>query len=68
MPGGAPGQRRCYDNNCRTSERVREKIEYCHNNPVVRKLVSAPGQWQWSSYNWYIGKRDVPIRIDTFEY
>jgi putative transposase len=61
-------QRRCYDHNCRTPETVREKIEYCHDNPVVRKLVSEPGQWQWSSYNWYIGKRDVPIRIDTFEY
>ena len=59
-------QRRCYDHNCRTPETVREKIEYCHKNPVRAGLVSEPGQWRWSSYNWYLGERDVPIRIDTF--
>jgi len=37
-------QRRCYDHNCRTPETVREKIEYCHNNPVKRGLVSHPSE------------------------
>ncbi len=60
-------QRRCYDNNCRKPEIVREKINYCHNNPVVRRLVSSPGDWPWSSYRWYQGDRDVPISIDGFE-
>ena len=57
-------QKRCYDHNCRTCETVREKIIYCHNNPVVRKLVEEPSQWRWSSYNWYMGEREVPLVID----
>ncbi|MEK7775476.1 MAG: transposase [Candidatus Zixiibacteriota bacterium] len=61
-------QPRCYDHNCRTPETALEKINYCHNNPVKRGLVAEPGDWRWSSYNWYIGKRDVPIEIDEFEW
>jgi hypothetical protein len=57
-------QIRCYDHDCRTSEIVREKIEYCHKNPVVRGLVNDPAEWQWSSYNWYAGFRNVPISMD----
>ena len=48
-------------------EIVLEKINYCHNNPVKRGLAREPGDWRWSSYHWYIGKRDVPIEIDEFE-
>ena len=59
--------RRCYDHNCRTPERTLEKINYCHMNPVKSGLVRDPGEWEWSSYNWYEGLRDVPIRIDTIE-
>jgi putative transposase len=36
-------QSRCYDHNCRTPETTREKINYCHNNPVKRGLVKSPG-------------------------
>ena len=57
--------RRCYDHNCRTPETTLEKINYCHMNPVKSGLVGEPGEWEWSSYNWYVGDRDVPIRIDT---
>ena len=60
-------QRRCYDRNCRTPESTREKIEYCHANPVRKGLVSHPWQWQWSSYNWYEGRNDVPIQMDAIE-
>jgi putative transposase len=58
-------QRRCYDHNCRTPDTVREKIQYCHNNPVSRGLVSEPSDWEWSSYNWYQGRRDVPLILDA---
>lgn len=58
-------QRRCYDHNCRTPETVQEKIEYCHNNPVKRGLVSEPSEWKWSSYNWYQGIKDVPFKMDA---
>jgi putative transposase len=60
-------QKRCYDHNCRFADVVREKINYCHNNPVKRDLVTEPGEYIWSSYNWYMGKRDVPLEIDGFE-
>ena len=58
-------QGRCYDHNCRTPETVREKIHYCHNNPVKRGLVSEPSEWRWSSYNWYQGRQDVPLAMDS---
>ena len=60
-------QKRCYDHNCRTAEVVREKIDYCHANPVRRGLVDEPAEWKWSSYNWYLGGRDVPLQIDEYE-
>ena len=59
-------QRRCYDHNCRTVESVTEKINYCHNNPVRRGLVAGPGDYEWSSHNWYQGKRDVPLAMDVY--
>jgi len=58
-------ERRCYDHNCRTPAAVREKINYCHNNPVQRGLVNNPGDWMWSSYRWYQGERDVPLEVDS---
>jgi len=33
-------QKRCYDHNCRTVSTVKEKINYCHNNPVKRTRIS----------------------------
>lgn len=57
--------RRCYDHNCRTPAAVQEKIDYCHKNPVARGLVSDPSKWTFSSYNWYLGERRVPLSIDT---
>ena len=58
-------QRRCYDHNCRTIDAVRDKVEYRHKNPVTRGLVNSPGEWAWSSYNWYQGARDVPFGMDA---
>lgn len=59
-------QRRCYDHNCRLPATVTEKINYCHKNPVNRGLVNDSGEWPWSSYNWYQGKKVVSIEIDGF--
>jgi putative transposase len=56
--------KRCYDHNCRTPETVREKIEYCHRNPVTRGLTRDPSDYEWSSYNWHLGRRDVPLAMD----
>jgi REP element-mobilizing transposase RayT len=57
-------QRRCYDHNCRSETSVWETVEYCHQNPVKRGLAHAAGDWEWSSYRWYKGDRDVPMRMD----
>lgn len=60
-------QKRCYDHNCRSLESVIEKINYCHMNPVKRNLVETPGEWRWSSYNYYQGKSNVPLIVDRVE-
>jgi len=58
-------QRRCFDHNCRSDESVWEKIEYCHNNPGTRDLVSRPDDWQWSSCRWYQGRQGAVLRMDA---
>ncbi|WP_263418742.1 hypothetical protein [Terriglobus albidus] len=47
---------RYYDFNVLTTAKIREKIDYIHNNPVVRGLVPSAEMWQWSSY-------DIPIVV-----
>jgi hypothetical protein len=40
-------------------------IEYIHNNPVRRDLVSRSEQWKWSSAGWYEGKNSLrPDAVD----
>jgi putative transposase len=58
---------RCYDHNCRTPEFVREKIIYCHNNPVRAGLIEEPGKWRWSSYGSYLGDRSSPVIVTQVE-
>ncbi len=41
------------DFNIKTHDRLLQKLNYCHNNPVKRGLVDGPDQWPWSSYNHY---------------
>lgn len=60
-------QKRCYDHNCRTPETVREKIIYCHKNPVTRGLVSNMKDWKYSSYQWYERMDDVVLEIDGLQ-
>ena len=60
-------QLRCYDHNCRTTVSAVEKINYCHYNPVRKGLVQEAGEWRWSSFNWYQGRTDVPLAIDSVE-
>lgn len=60
-------QKRCFDHNCRSQKTTREKIVYCHNNPVKRGLVREPSEYKWSSYNWYQGRRNEPLAMDECE-
>jgi putative transposase len=57
-------QKRCYDHNCRNQSAVRDKIKYCHDNPVKRGLTNQPGNYKWSSLDWYEGNKDVILAID----
>ena len=36
-----------------SDQKQNEKIDYIHNNPVVRRLVAHPGDWPWSSWRFY---------------
>ena len=54
---------RFYDFNVWSQEKISEKLEYMHNNPVKRGLVSHPKDWVWSSYSFYDlrGTHLIPI-------
>jgi putative transposase len=43
-----------YDRNLQTPATVQASIEYIHNNPVKRRLVSDPRRWKWSSARYYL--------------
>ena len=46
-------QRRYYDFNVYSEKKLREKLDYMHENPVKRRLVSHPRDWPWSSWTFY---------------
>ena len=47
------GQRRYVPFNVFTEKKRIEKLNYMHNNPAKRRLVSSPHQWPWSSFRFY---------------
>ena len=58
-------QRRYYDFNIRSDVKLKEKLEYMHNNPVRKGLSDSPENYKWSSAQWYVLKRSVGVRIDS---
>ena len=58
QPGGG------YDRNIWTADRLHEKINYIHANPVRRGLVERPEDWAWSSWRAWEEGVDEPLRID----
>jgi hypothetical protein len=48
-------------------KKQREKLDYMHNNPVMRKLVSTPGEWPWSSWRYYFLEDASMIAMDHLE-
>jgi putative transposase len=46
-------QRGGYDMNLWSEKKVLKKLNYVHNNPVRRGLVTHPGDWPWSSWRFY---------------
>jgi hypothetical protein len=60
-------QRRFYDFNVWSADKLREKLEYMHANPVKRKRVLHPRDWPWSSWSHYAKGEKGLIRIDSVE-
>src|SRR5216684_1817278 len=60
-------QRRFYDFNVWSAEKLKEKLEYMDANPVKRKLVVHPKDWPWSSWSHYVKGEEGLIRIDSVE-
>ncbi len=59
-------QRRCFDHNCRTEKAMWQTIDYCHYNPIKRKLVKKAEDWIWSSDRWYKGMDRIMIDMDEY--
>lgn len=57
-------QRRFYDFNVYSSTKMKEKLQYMHENPVVRGLVKYPADWIWSSFLFYATGAPGMIPID----
>jgi putative transposase len=53
-----------YDRNIIEPATLQTMIEYIHNNPVRRGLVSKPTDWVWSSARFYAGIDDAPLAMD----
>lgn len=60
-------QRRFYDFNVWSTEKVLEKLEYMHENPVKRKLVLRAKDWPWSSWSHYAKQERGLITIDRLK-
>ena len=46
-------QRGFYDFNIYSEEKLLEKLNYVHHNPVRAGLILSPGDYKWSSYRLY---------------
>ena len=59
-------EQRFYDFNVWSREKIAEKLEYMHLNPMKRGLVSHPKEWAWSRYSFYANGGGGLIRIDPW--
>ena len=57
-------QRGGYDMNIWSHKKLLEKLNYMHNNPVRRRLVSQPAEWPWSSWRFYYWEDSSILRMD----
>ena len=59
-------QKRYYDFNVWSEKKRVEKLNYMHQNPVRRRLVSSPELWAWSSYQAYAFGEPGPVRLNEW--
>jgi negative regulator of sigma E activity len=53
---GQVWQSRFYDEGLTSVEEIKRKINYIRNNPVREEIVYTPGDYEYSSYNYYQGR------------
>jgi putative transposase len=58
-------QLRYYDFNVSSPEKLIEKRQYIHRNPVTRGLVTQPEDYGWSSFNHYATGEPHPVEIES---
>ena len=58
-------QARYYDFNVYSADKVTEKLDYMHRNPVKRGLVERPEDWLWSSYRHYATGQPGTVEIES---
>jgi REP element-mobilizing transposase RayT len=56
-------QARYYDFLVESDEKLPEKIQYMHDNPVVARLAETEVDWKWSSSRFYELEEDVGVKI-----
>ncbi len=55
-----------YDFNIYTQQKLMEKLNYCHMNPVKGGLVESPEKWLYSSFCNYENEDDSVFRVDRW--
>jgi len=58
-------QPRYYCFNIYSEDKLLEKLNYMHNNPVNSRHVSSPNEWKYSSSRYYELGESVGVRIDS---
>ena len=58
-------QTRYYDFNVHSEKKRIEKLDYIHNNPIVRSLVEKPEDYPWSSFRHYATGETGRIEIES---
>jgi putative transposase len=57
-------QRRYFDFNVYSAQKMKEKLDYIHSNPVRRKVVTHPKDWPWSSWGFYATGEQGVVKIE----
>ncbi len=55
---------RGYDFNVRRHKALRQKLDYCHKNPITRSFVVRAEDWAWSSYRYYEFGDETVLKMD----
>ena len=57
-------QRKYFNFSIETEDKLLEKLNYMHENPVKAQLASNPQDYVWSSAAWYLEGRSVGVKIE----